>query len=528
MISMTEEDQYTILFFSDYGKRFGGAANTLLQQAVLMSRLGHKVVVFFSDYFGRQISYEYRKMCSYIGIEYDWETYKISTQPEDIDITCIDHNYERLRDKIKFYNPDIIHSVQLNVCVELISRELKIPHIMNIYPLIPAFFSLNYMEVFPHYHLCDSWYYARKWQYYLCTDSSCIRNVVNTKSEEKVCIDKREIGFLCVGAVYEEKNQLMVIKAFHRALGQGVDGKLTICGHLDGNYGDECIQYVEDNGLAGKVILNGFCADMDIKYLQNDVLLCGSTRESYPNAVSEALANGLIVISTPVGGVPEVIIDGENGYLARDYSENAFADKIIQVHKDIISGKIQTIIVNAKKTFMMNHSPQSVGIQLTRYYQYVLGDYKQNQMSKNQISINVLRNAFKQLLDIFGRNKNNFTNQDRVSEKLWYLYHIKDRISNICTENKDIYIWGAGDYGQTVLEIFQVFLPEIHIVGFLDEKKEGFFDGYRIYEPDEIIQRKNAVIVIASVNGQRLMIERLESYNKVFNREYFLLSKRRW
>ena len=180
-----DEKKYKILYFLDYGKSFGGAANTLFWQAVLMKQMGHKVVIFFSDYFGSGMKEEYGRAYLNPGIEYKWSTYQISSQPEDVDIVCMDENYEKMKEAVALYKPDILHSVQINPCVELVARELKIPHIMNVYPLIPEFFSINYMDVFPHYHLCDSWYYAKKWEHYLKTDSTCIRTVVNARKKRK-------------------------------------------------------------------------------------------------------------------------------------------------------------------------------------------------------------------------------------------------------------------------------------------------------------------------------------------------------
>ena len=41
----------SILYFLDYGKVFGGAVHTLIQQALLMKKAGYKVFLFFSDNF---------------------------------------------------------------------------------------------------------------------------------------------------------------------------------------------------------------------------------------------------------------------------------------------------------------------------------------------------------------------------------------------------------------------------------------------------------------------------------------------
>lgn len=524
-----DESRYTIVYFLDYAQGFGGAVNTLLQQAVLMRQEGYKVILFFSNYFGTEMREEYKEIC--LNFVYRWVPYQIASQPEDFDIVCIDKNYEKLRDEVASCKPDILHSVQINPCVELISRELKIPHIMNVYPLLPEFFSINYMDIFPHYHLCDSWYYAKKWQHYLKTDSTCIRTVVNAKARRKRAFSERVVRFVCVGSIYKGKNQLTVIKAFHKALKHGVRGTLTLCGYANGDYGKECIQYVEINDLQDYVIIKGFCTDMGKEYAQSDVLICGSTMESYPNAISEALANGLVVISTPVGGVPEIIEDGKNGYLTRGYSENSLCEKMIQVQKDINNGKIVEFLNEAERTFLENHSPQAIKSQLIQYYQYVRRDYKQRNMAggkSGSIGVNEVRNAFASLMVRYYENESRFTEPDKIAQKLWYLFHIKDAIKDALIKGKEFYIWGTGKYGIVVKEIADIFLPEVPIRGFLDSNKKGTFFDYVIYSPEEKVKRKNIVIFVAVVNGQNEVIEKLEERQLVYNKDYFVLSARRW
>ena len=79
---------HTIAYFLDYGKYFGGAANTLLQQAVLMKKAGCATTIFLSDYYGRDMEPKYEKICTQYGIKILYETFQISSQPEDIDIIC--------------------------------------------------------------------------------------------------------------------------------------------------------------------------------------------------------------------------------------------------------------------------------------------------------------------------------------------------------------------------------------------------------------------------------------------------------
>lgn len=525
----TEKKTYAILYFLDYGIGFGGAANTLLNQAVLMKKAGHGVTVFFSDYFGNRMSDEYREICLSLGIDYQWATYRIASQPEDIDIVCIDNSYEQIRDIVKSYAPDVLHSVQINACAELVSRELGIPHIMNIYPLMPEFFSLGYMDVFPHYHLCDSWHYAKQWHKYLHTDSKCIRTAAGSNNDGKARFGGDVTRYICVGSVYKEKNQLAVIRAFHEALKRGIHGKLTICGYCDTSYGMQCAQYIEGNNLQGSISLKGFCTKMDDEYGQNDILVCGSTRESYPNAVSEAMANGLVVLSTPVGGVPEVIVDGENGYLANGYRKEEIAEKMLQIQNDIRSGKIKKVIVNSKKAFEDNHSFESVGKKLAQYYRYVIDDYeKESQNERNLLRIENVRGSFREIITKFSIGKSKFASLEDVSLKLWYLHHIMDIVKDAGMKRKKFYIWGAGRWGILAKEMTDVFFEDISISGFIDSKKNGEFCGYAIYKPDEALAGNDAVVFIAAVNGQDEMIRKLEMMNKRFNMDYFILAERVW
>ena len=77
-------------------------------------------------------------------------------------------------------------------------------------------------------------------------------------------------------------------------------------------------------------------------------------------------------------------------------------------------------------------------------------------------------------------------------------------------------------------EMVSVFFPQISIEGFIDSKRCVEFYDYIIYNPDDILSKKDVIIFIAAVNGQGEMIEKLEAMNKRFNRDYFILSARAW
>lgn len=517
---------YTIIYFLDYGKFFGGAANTLLQQAILMKKAGNKVIVLFSDYLGACPMNVYERIYSRYNIEIKYETYQIASQPEDIDVICLEENYEKMLKKIKSWKSDILHSVQINPLAELISRELRIPHIMSIYPLHPDFFSIQYTNLFPHYHVCDSWYWARRWNQYLHTDFTCVRTAaigVTANASHRNALGKM-VRYICVGGFGRGKNQLGVIKAFHNVLKTGIESELSFYGYDTNEYAKECKLYIMNHKLTKYIKVNGFCSNMERVYKESDVLICGSIRESYPNVISEAMAYGLVVISTPVAGVPEIIKDGINGYLSKDFTSESIAEKIIELQNNKGKEKFERIKKCTLETFEDNHSSEAVTRQLLEYYQHVV----ENNAKIPDFYIRNLREMFSEWKDIFYQNYDSFSEPQKAASKIWYLFHVKDNIESACQKNAEFFIWGTGKYGIIVKEIAEIFLPEISIKGFLDSKKAGTFEGYNIYIPDEVLQKKNIVVFLAAVNGQDEMIEKMNEKEKVFNKDYYILSPRRW
>jgi glycosyltransferase involved in cell wall biosynthesis len=92
--------------------------------------------------------------------------------------------------------------------------------------------------------------------------------------------------------------------------------KLTIIG--DGNIKNDLISLVKKLNLIEKVVFKGyipFGKRLLKEYSSNDVLIFPSFSEGLPQVVLEAMARGVIVIATRVGGLTNLIKDGENGFL---------------------------------------------------------------------------------------------------------------------------------------------------------------------------------------------------------------------
>jgi glycosyltransferase involved in cell wall biosynthesis len=96
----------------------------------------------------------------------------------------------------------------------------------------------------------------------------------------------------------------------------------------DGMLRSDLVRRIEDAGLAGRFILAGFRKDLDSLLPGLDALALSSFTEGLPNVVLEAFAAGVPVVATAVGGTPEVIDDGINGYLVPPSNAKALAKRL--------------------------------------------------------------------------------------------------------------------------------------------------------------------------------------------------------
>lgn len=105
-------------------------------------------------------------------------------------------------------------------------------------------------------------------------------------------------------------------------------------------YGDGDIEefqkLINDNNVQEKVKIKGWISGdkKDEAFRTADIYILPSYNEGLPMSVLEALSYGLPVISTPVGGTPETIEEGANGFLIPPGDAKALAEKINLIAND--------------------------------------------------------------------------------------------------------------------------------------------------------------------------------------------------
>jgi glycosyltransferase involved in cell wall biosynthesis len=84
-------------------------------------------------------------------------------------------------------------------------------------------------------------------------------------------------------------------------------------------------------GVTDRFRLSGFRDDLDALLPWADVVTLPSLTEGLPNVALEAAAAGVPVVATAVGGTPEVVVNGQTGFLVPSGDSTALADRISAV-----------------------------------------------------------------------------------------------------------------------------------------------------------------------------------------------------
>lgn len=152
----------------------------------------------------------------------------------------------------------------------------------------------------------------------------CVNNGINTKKFYRA--DHNLFTFINVARQDENKNQVAIIHAFQRIYKQNKEVHLILVG--DGPCHEVLMNEVEKLQLNNAIDLPGAVGNVNDYYAISDVYVQASHREAMPMSILEALAAGLPIISTDVGGLRDVV--NENGILVQD-NENALHDAMKRI-----------------------------------------------------------------------------------------------------------------------------------------------------------------------------------------------------
>lgn len=180
-------------------------------------------------------------------------------------------------------------------------------------------------------------------------------------------------SLIYVGRLSYEKNVDIVIRSFALAHARFQDASLTLVG--DGPSSEMLRDLCSTLGIAQNVIFKGWM-DRELLcdlYQRSSLFITASTMETQGLTMLEAMSCGTPVVGADKFAIPDLVKPGYNGFLAKPFDENEFAEHIITAFTDTAATEqmAHNAILTAKE-----HDIHVVVTQMHQLYEQTISAYK--------------------------------------------------------------------------------------------------------------------------------------------------------
>lgn len=214
---------------------------------------------------------------------------------------------------IAFLTPTIILSVIMKIVfskIQLIVSERNEPRRRN----LPTRIITKYLYPIADYIVCQSKEVATFFPQYAQSKIKVIENPINEEALPDTLPTERRKAIVGVGRLFEQKNFSLLIDSFSEVTNLFPEYELEIYG--EGPLRKVLQKKIESLGLEDKIELMGVKKNVMRYVADAELFVMSSNYEGFPNALVEAMASGLPVISTDFStGVAREIVKKENGLL---------------------------------------------------------------------------------------------------------------------------------------------------------------------------------------------------------------------
>ena len=194
-----------------------------------------------------------------------------------------------------------------------------------------------------------------------------VTNITDPAGREKVAREAGEpVRLLFLGEIGPRKGVFDLLKAM-ALLESATPGRARL--EIGGNKNEEALEEaIRSQGLADCVHFNGFVSgELKTELLSRaDVFVLPSYNEGLPVSILEAMSYGCAIISTPVGGIPEVV--RENGILVRPGDVEGIAAAIARCEEECVCRQMGLSSLEIVKDYY----PEAVMAHLKRIYESLL------------------------------------------------------------------------------------------------------------------------------------------------------------
>lgn len=174
-------------------------------------------------------------------------------------------------------------------------------------------------------------------------------------------IDNKKFNIVYVGRLEKVKNVETLITAFSKIQNEAIC--LTIVG--DGRERENLEHLVREKNLSDKINFVGFTNEPSRYLCFADLFVLPSYSEGFGIAAVEAMFLKVPVLATNVGGVPEFITDGENGWLFNPNDVEELKNKLQVIIK---SGHLKAVGLQGYESAVNTFTVENYGRNLENFY----------------------------------------------------------------------------------------------------------------------------------------------------------------
>ena len=208
-----------------------------------------------------------------------------------------------------------------------------------------------------------AYFYAKK---IICVSNYCAKEELFFK--KKLCViyhgvnldnnvkfynhnNKNKLLFIYVGRIVKEKGCDLIFDYFANTKLE--DRELIVVGdEKKSNFP------IEQYKTAKNIIFKGLQDNINEILCKSDFLITLPTNEAFGLTIIEAMANGVIVIATNVGGIPEIVSNGNNGFLIEPKNLTSFLDSIN--NRNSFNTIQENAFLKVKSCFDINNEIESI------------------------------------------------------------------------------------------------------------------------------------------------------------------------
>lgn len=206
--------------------------------------------------------------------------------------------------------------------------------------------------------------YARNFRghIYNMPHQECTNNG-NYTFREEMGFDDNDVLITSTGRITIEKGFAVLIESIKK-MTMPENVKFVIVGK--GEYSETLKKEIEAFAIKDRVFPIGFRTDVGKILSESDIFVICTLHETLCNSIIEAGQQGLPSVATNVGGIPEIIKDGYNGYLVNAFDSTAVAESL----KKLINDKqLRTKMgKNAKTVISEKFAPSIILAQIDEMY----------------------------------------------------------------------------------------------------------------------------------------------------------------